>query len=237
MIPEQIEFTEADVRRLVEWSSFVDEIQSDSDRGVVLATAAKVEDAAKKLLEAALGPAMEHFRNFYSVAAALRSFGLVSENTFRLLDAVRGLRNEAAHSLKPFSLVDRQPTRGADKATSNAARAEYLNGRLGPHIARVRSDEAWADHRELGLRGDFVIAMRLLWEGLEQSAVSVPPLVSAERETFDLEATDPEGFCVVTREEMEARQREWEEELREQYEVEAAEAIRDEELEAARDDD
>ena len=90
---------------------------NESDRGFVILTASRLEDVIEKLHRTHIGcsaGATEKFMNsLFTVHAPISTFsakmklgfayGLISQDEFRDLEALRDLRNKAAHNIEEFA--------------------------------------------------------------------------------------------------------------------------------------
>lgn len=199
--PVSSAWKEKEIEKFVDWSFFVDELNSGNERGIVLALTARVEASCRSAVAKLMGDAPDargyQELPFAKAIRTLEKFRVISGPNADLLHELRQLRNAAAHSPAAFRLYDKKRRKPGRKARSYHQRASRIVTKMRRLIDGVRGDPAWHEFAEEGFAGDFKIAIRLLWEGLQRAERDVKPLVSPRRPVvFDLLAQDPTAFCV-----------------------------------------
>jgi len=104
-------------QKAANWKAFYEELQKETPRGAVLLGAAFLDEHLRQLIEVFLidsksvvGKFLEGenapLGTFSARIQATYCMGLISEEEFRDLNIIRGIRNQFAHSLHGLSLAD-----------------------------------------------------------------------------------------------------------------------------------
>lgn len=115
---KKLSFSPFDYQEIRElFSQLLNSLLDESGRGAVLISTAHVEDYLSKMIEELLPKNDRNYTNkllkypghlssFSSKIELAFAFRLISENLYNSLNALRKIRNDAAHSPDSFSLVD-----------------------------------------------------------------------------------------------------------------------------------